>query len=126
MPLGSASNLGGFIALWSKASGRCRAGPLDLHTHCLILRSLLRRAPSVPATTRSGYLYLLSDSGDLGILNGELKAKRKPRGLPRMPGVPQLRSADWQSAATLLQQPPRYTRSEPTFGPVGFLTAPLG
>jgi hypothetical protein len=53
-------------------------GALDLHTHCLILRSLLR-APSVPTTTRPAYLYLLSAFGDLGIPDGELKAKRKPR-----------------------------------------------
>jgi hypothetical protein len=52
-------------------------GALDLHTHCPILRSLPRLAPSVPATTRSGYLYLLSASGDLGILD-KLRATRKP------------------------------------------------
>ena len=52
-------------------------GALDLHTHCLILRSLLRRAPSVPATTRPAYLYLLSDFGDLEILD-KLRATRKP------------------------------------------------
>ena len=90
------------------------------------LRSLLRLAPSVPATAVSAYLYLLSAFGDLEIPDGELKAKRKPRGLPLLPGVPQLRSADWQSAATLLQQPPRYTRYEPSLGPLGSLTAPLG
>ena len=69
-------------------------------------------------------LYL-SASGDWGIPDG-LRARRKPRPLKRFDGLPQLRSADWQYAAKSPQLPPRNTRSEPSRGPTGSLTAPLG
>jgi len=46
--------------------------------------------------------------------------------LLRCDGTSLTRSADRQPAASPSQPPPRITRPEPSFGPLGSLTAPLG
>ena len=69
--------------------------------------------PTASRTLRAVFAPLyLSASGDWGIPE-ELRATRKPRMSYRTDGASLLRLADRQPAATLLQQPPRYTRIEP-------------
>ncbi len=56
----------------------------------------------------------------------ELRSTRKPRLLPRSPGVLLRRSTERQKSERPLQPPPRLTRPEPDEGPVGSVTEPLG
>ena len=51
------------------------------------------------------------------------RARRKPRKLQRSPGELLSRPAERQRLALSNQLPPRNTRSEPVFGPVGSVTA---
>ena len=113
---------------------RNRRRATGTHVAVLFLRGRLQpavygiscRRSALPRCLRLLAPLYLSASGDLGIPDEELRARRKPRVMKRSSGEHLPRFADRQYAASLPQQPPRYTRSEPSFGPVGSLMAPLG